>query len=80
MVILKSGPTSDVDVLMNLDHGKPAYKIVQYKNGESVNVVIDLNIVDAACFLHDLRSDKVKVPANFVLDIMRAALGSKNEA
>jgi hypothetical protein len=65
---------------MHLDSGKPLYKIVQFKNGESVNVVLDLNIVDAACYLHDLRSDKVKIPANFVLDMMRAALGSKNEA
>ena len=64
---------------MALDSGKPIYTIRQQK-GEEYNVVVDLNIVDAASYLHDLRSDKVKVPANFVMDMLRAALGYKNEA
>lgn len=79
MVILKFGATSDVEVHMALDSGKPIYTIRQQK-GEEYNVVVDLNIVDAASYLHDLRSDKVKVPANFVMDMLRAALGYKNEA
>lgn len=80
MVILKNGPTSDVDVLMSLEHGKPTYKIIDKSDPDNIVTVNDLNIVDAACFLHDLRCTKVKIPANFVLDLMRAALGSKNEA
>jgi hypothetical protein len=80
MVILKSGSTSDVDVHMHLESGKPLYKIVQNKKDETPNVVIDLNINDAAAYLHDLRSDKVKIPANFVMDMLRAALGFKHEA
>jgi hypothetical protein len=80
MVILKTGSTSDVEVHMQLETGKPVYKIVDKSNPDNVEIVSDLNIVNAACFLHDLRSTKTKVPANFVLDLMRAALGSKNEA
>lgn len=80
MVILKIGSTSDVEVHMHLDTGKPTYRIVDKSNPDDVVTVSDLNIVNAACVLHDLRSTKVKVPANFVLDLMRAALGSKNEA
>jgi hypothetical protein len=79
MIILKSGTTSDVEVHMALESGKPTYTIRQHK-GEEYNVVVDLNIVDAACYLHDLRSDKVKIPANFIMDMLRAALGFKNEA
>jgi hypothetical protein len=80
VVILKTGTTSDVEVHMQLETGKPVYKIVNKSNPENIEVVADLNIVNAACLLHDLRSTKVKVPSNFVLDLMRAALGSKNEA
>jgi hypothetical protein len=80
MVILKSGTTSDVEVHMQLETGKPVYKIVDKSDPDNYSVVNDLNIVDAACFLHDLRCTKVKIPANFILDLMRAALGSKNEA
>ncbi|CAB4144986.1 hypothetical protein UFOVP657_70 [uncultured Caudovirales phage] len=80
MIILKRGSTSDVEVHMALDSGKPVYKIVQSKGDETANVVIDLNIVDTASYLHDLRSDKVKIPATFVMDMLRAALGYKNEA
>lgn len=80
MVILKTSTTSDVEVHMHLDAGKPLYKIVQNKSGETPNVVIDLNISDAAAYLHDLRIGKVKIPANFVMDMLRAALGFKHEA
>lgn len=79
MVILKFGSTSDVEVHMALESGKPSYTIKQ-QVGEEFNVVVDLNIVDAASYLHDLRSNKVKIPANFVMDMLRAALGFKNEA
>lgn len=79
MVILKFGTTSDVEVHMALESGKPSYTIKQQK-GDQPHVVVDLNIVDAASYLHDLRSDKVKIPAQFVMDMLRAALGHKNEA
>ena len=80
MVILKSGPTSDVDVYMSLESGKPMYKVVEIREGAESIGVKDLNIKDAACYLHDLRSAKTKIPANFVMDMLRAALGAKDEA
>ena len=71
MIILKTGSTSDVEVCMTLDSGKPIYTIRQ-KRGEEYNIVVDLNIVDAASYLHDLRSEKVKIPAHFVMDMLEA--------
>lgn len=80
MVILKSGATSDVEVHMALESGKPMYKVIEIRDGSENIGLKDLSIKEAACYLHDLRSNKTKIPANFVMDMLRAALGAKDEA